>query len=155
MAPLTRWTCDICGTAITDPDVGLVVWPRSEARKFGGFKLVHKSISGRTCDPNDGPSMQISDLVGERGQAWLLYFLSEGPMSQQARLEAPHDEPTPQPRVSSLDEWVDLFRRLQVPWYEEARPLLNNELVRWSVSNYDDPGNYTPETLESVARAGG
>lgn len=53
--------------------------------------------------------------------------------------------------VASLEEWADLVRRVQVPWYEEARQHLRDPEVQDYLADSNEYFPYLPETLEKVA----
>src|SRR6266704_3749159 len=103
--PLRSWQCDTCSEPITDPNAALVVWPTDEQHCGHGFQLVHKSIDGRTCDPEARSgyvsSLELISFLGPDGVARLLSWLSTGPV---------WDEPG-RVLVKNFDEYVDLFRR--------------------------------------------
>jgi hypothetical protein len=136
------WICDTCGDEIDNPAGGLLVWryvDKSEnpARPATDFHIVHK---GR-CDRRElGGSHELSYVIGTEGQAWLLAFLTSGPLVGQ-----------PTSGVVELDEWVDVFRRLQTPWYEQARRNFQAEKVRAEYSDASEVLPYTPYSLEKIA----
>lgn len=142
MVPLTTWICDTCGDVIEDVKNGLVVWDSDESLRKDGFKIVHK---GKQCDLD--PRMQslgLKDLVGQDGQAWLTSWLSYGPIKNHGNSD----------RILDMDAYVDLFRRLQTPWYEEARPYFQSETIQevWGDSSEVIP--YVSDSLRRIAEAG-
>ncbi|WP_204037262.1 hypothetical protein [Micromonospora qiuiae] len=144
-APLKTWQCDRCPDLITDPDMALVVW-RREDQKLKGFMIVHKSADGRDCDPGDQAgyreSSELSTFLGQVGAAYLLSWLSMGPVRG-----VPDTN-----QVADLDEFVDLFRRVQVPWYEQARPHFHDEETQHWLSDANEYYPYIPETLQRTAK---
>jgi len=143
--PLNSWTCDMCGDQITDPEKGLVISQRDGDFRSHDFKIVHKNgVGGPGCDPGNASgyveSMDLADGLGLDGQSGLLGRLSAGPIIGQSVLG-----------VVSMDEFVDLFRRLQTPWYEEARPYLNTEHTRHWLGDANESYPYTPQVLEKIA----
>lgn len=149
MTPLTSWTCDTCGDQITDPDEGLVTWP-SSGPIGDRFRVVHKSTDGRACDPRAGTACaELSSFLGPDGQERLLWFLSAGPLTRtDPGAEAVGSR-------TDLDGFVDLFRRLQRAWYEEARSKFDHGNVRpavWSAVPENEWARlYTPPVLERIA----
>lgn len=145
--PLNRWACDHCGDQITDPNLGLVVW-RDEDRVAHDFRVVHKSVHGRHCDPGAESgftsSTEISNFLGDLGQAKLLSFLSVGPV---IALQDGYRRT----RVADLDQFVDLFRRFQTPWYEEARSQWDAEHTQHWLADASETYPYTPAVLQRVA----
>lgn len=144
--PLTSWTCDSCGQDILDPQRGLLIWREEDLRGYD-YRLVHKNIDGRHCDPgsNEGfiSNVEIDHFLGPEGQAALLSMLSVGPMM--------HGDN--QPRVKDFDAFVDIFRRLQVPWYEEAREHFDDELTQHYLGDANEIYPYIPDVLERIATA--
>lgn len=146
-APLTVWKCDTCGDDITDPSTGIVTYRRDDERRASDFRIVHKNIPGtrRRCDPEAAEgfidSTELSSLLGANGLADLLSLLSAGPFSGLRGVV----------RVADFDGYVDLVRRVQTPWYEEARPFCSTEHTRELIggANYTYP--YLPDTLERIA----
>ena len=51
MRPLTSWTCDVCGGKIKIAEGVMIARAVDEDHLFADFKIVHKSMGGRSCDP--------------------------------------------------------------------------------------------------------
>jgi hypothetical protein len=140
MQPLTTWICDACGDDITEPKKALVVWKSGPGLAYTDFRIVHK---GQKCDDRSFTmSAQLDEMLGLRGQAWLLAWLTPGP------LKPPPSDPSP--RVD-LAQFVDIFRRLQTPWYEEARLHWGDEDVAEEWADANEVAPYMPESLERIA----
>lgn len=114
MVPLEQWICDECGKLVGVED-GTVLWNRAypgngELPAFHtDFIIVHNK-----CDKNEPSrpqSLPLAELVGPKGLMRLTEMLSGGPFR-------PGMTYLPDPDFKS---YVDLFRRLHVPFYEEAR----------------------------------
>ena len=92
-----------------------MTWREDDFRGFD-FKIVHKNMDGYECDTGAKAgftsSVDIEHYLGSVGQAALLAHLSLGPMAGRSDMW---------PRVKDFDGFVDVFRRLQTPGYEEAR----------------------------------
>jgi hypothetical protein len=74
--PLTVWICDTCGEAITEPKKALVTW-REEDRRGYDFRIVHKNMDGRCCDPGaDAGFLLSTDLSSFLGADDLAYAMS-------------------------------------------------------------------------------
>jgi hypothetical protein len=156
MEPLTTWLCDTCHEPITaEPNDGMVVWktrrsgPEEEdGNEYYGFMIVHKTISSdpapRRCDPGDREgylgSLDLPKFLGPEGLAMLLSWLSPGPVKGYDYC-----------RVASLDEFTDLVRRVQTPWYEQARPHFGDELTQHWLGDANEYYPYLPETLRRIA----
>ncbi len=146
--PLASWTCDVCGEQITDPDTGLVTWRtrNDEGRTAHDFLVVHKNMDGYGCDPEARQgytsNLDISAFLGDEGQARLLSMLNAGPLIASDRCEVlPQD----------MAGFVDLFRRMQTPWYEEARSRWADEDVQHWLGDASEVYPYQPEVLQRVA----
>jgi hypothetical protein len=136
--PLNSWICDTCGNPITDPEMGLGTWRRDAKGGTYDFRIVHKGV----CDTEPiVANVDLSGLLGDLGAARLLSLLSAGP------LKGPGREP-----LVDLDGFVDFFRRLQVPWYEEARPHFDAEHVQSILGDANEIYPYTPDVLERIAK---
>jgi hypothetical protein len=121
--PLTVWKCDTCGDDITDVGKALVIWRTDDDRRGYDFRIVHKNLGGRRCDPEADRGFvlhtELSSFLGPEGLAYALSLLSPGPIMCDAYL-----------RVADFNGFVDLVRRTQTPWYEEARPFWDTEHTR-------------------------
>ena len=141
----SEWYCDRCSQMITDPARSLVVWRCGDDFKDRDFLVVHKG----KCDPGSKDengysySHHVSVLLGDDGQSYLLAMLSSGP------LQARHGSAATPP--ADLDEFVDLFRRLQTPFYEEARRHFDCVEVKDRLSDANEVQPYLPETLQWIA----
>lgn len=73
--PLTTWICDTCGDDITDAGKALVTW-RSEERRGYDFRIVHKNLDDRRCDPEAAEGFvlhtELSSFLGADGLAYAL-----------------------------------------------------------------------------------
>jgi hypothetical protein len=143
--PLTTWTCDTCGEDITNTGQGVVVWRHDNAYRGYDFRIVHKDLNGEfQCDPGkEAGFVQNLDLfafLGADGQARLLALLSAGPVMDSSEV-----------RVADFDSWVDLFRRVQTPWYEEARVHWDSDHTQHWLSDATQAYPYTPDVLERIA----
>jgi hypothetical protein len=152
-SPLGTWACDVCDDPVTaDPSDGLVVW-RSERTDTGirlfDFKIVHKTNLGapepRRCDPDNAAgywsSLDLQQLLGAEGLALLLSWLSAGPLKGGGSyLE-----------IADMDEFVDFVRRVQTPYYEQARRRFGDEQTHHWLGDANEYYPYLPETLRRVA----
>lgn len=106
-----------------DPTHGYVEWQdegESPYRKFG-FRIVHHALyspkrgEGKDCyysKMKRGGDLPLTDFLGVHGVVELTSFVDIG-----EEFENEYSGP----RITDLREWTILFRRLQVPLYEEAR----------------------------------
>jgi hypothetical protein len=137
---LTTWTCDTCRDPVTDPNMSLVVW-RTVADKSIDFMIVHKG----ECDPQARSgfthNLELSSFLGADGATMLLSWLSLGPLRGSAA-DMPH--------VGNFDQYVDLFRRVQIPWYEEARTRFRDDDVQHWLGDANEYYPYMPDVLQQV-----
>lgn len=120
LIPLKQWICDTCGEIIELPEHGWLEWRQDERHKAFDFKIVHHvTYSPRgphgNCYQSNELHNHLTRFVGEDGLPHLLCLLDEGV----------HIGLGPDchscPQVKDIGEWMELIRRLQVPYYEEAR----------------------------------
>jgi len=124
LEPLRQFICDNCGKIITPPKEGVVEWlEEGDSTMYNsqyGFKIVHYN---QKCyfypDPKYPNSMSIplEYFLGEKGYICILSFLDTGPLIM---------EKYKGPRVKNMREFVELMRRLTLPYYEEARLYFGN-----------------------------
>ena len=135
---LETWICDTCGGIIKSAADGYVVWKTTEEQKAHGFRVIHQ----KRCEPKGdyGSSAALSDFLGIDGAARLLSFLTFGPLKQ-------YPGKPDFCRALDLGEFVDLFRRLQAPFYETARKAFQSEAVR---EDFSDSNEYVPYTLDCL-----
>lgn len=111
LVPLEQWVCDTCGELIRDVEGAYVQFARVNG-VARDFRIVHHATASpraRGCyGPPDLSDLPMSRLQGDDGLAVLLGLLEPGPAL------------LPQVRADVVS-WAELFRRLRVPRYEEAR----------------------------------
>lgn len=138
--PLTKWYCDVCRETIEDVKNGLVIWKTTNESKSHGFKIVHQG----KCDQKDYfYSDHLENFLGDDGMGVLLSTLSLGPIKNLLYKDV-------HCAANDIDEFVDFMRRVQTPFYEEARRHFKNQdlLEEYSDSNQVTP--YQPEELENI-----
>ena len=148
---LKQWICDNCGEIINSPADGYVEWLVDENLKIYSFKIVHHAPSSpnyprSNCYFYDGNvkkcDMSLEDFVGTIGLTKLLTFLDYGPI---------HDEDFKfSPRVKSIREFVELTRRLIIPYYEEARLYWQIALEDGFFNGANEVYIYLPDTLKDI-----
>ena len=144
LQPLTKWRCDVCGELIEDVNKGYVTWHGpSESGAPYGFKVIHQG----KCDDNKANlSAALRDFVGVDGLAKLLAILSIGPLKT-AQGQSPRV-------VGDLDELVDFMRRVQTPYYEEARQRFSEEEVMQAFCDSNEVAPYLQSRLKGIAAGG-
>jgi hypothetical protein len=134
--PLTVWKCDTCGDDITEPGKALVIWRTDEDGRGYDFRIVHKNMDGRRCEDAEGGFLfhtALSSFLGNDGLAYALSLLSPGPIMADTNV-----------RVADFNGFVDLVRRTQTPWYEEARPHWQTEHTQHWLADANQVSHTTP-----------
>lgn len=125
LIPLKQWICDTCGEIIELPEHGWLEWRQDDNHKAFDFRIVHHvdysphKLGGGDCYRFKSLSSHLDRYVGEDGLPRLLCLLDEGVHI------GPDSACHSDPQVKDIREWMELFRRLQVPHYEEARQYFN------------------------------
>lgn len=119
LAPLAQWRCDACGRLIGNANEGVVqfhyVNDAPVERREVDFRIVHggNAEDGSCITRRSGlglGDMPLRDLVGERAILKMLGHQSTDPT------------------------WAEVFRRVCVPYYEEARHLFDKaRMGGWEV----------------------
>ena len=136
--PLTKWYCDVCGERIESVQDGYVVWKNEPGYVF---KIIHQ----RRCDQRrEYPaSKALEEFLGPEGLTYLLSKLSIGPIAQ-------NGEKHQVSRLPDLDEYVDFTRRVQIPYYEEARKLFGTQSIQDDFYDANEHMPYWPDRLERM-----
>ena len=123
LRPLEQWVCDECGEIIQEPKHGYVEWLSGFATGEGphGFRIVHhaprspQQPHGNCYRYSRSPGRQdlpVTDFLGESGIPLILSLIDVG------RYHDPDRKARP---AKDAREWADLYRRLHLPYFEEAR----------------------------------
>lgn len=139
MSAPSSWRCDGCGTVVTADGVLAFRTQQQAPYAVGGFRILHD-----TCLPPDEPeggAVGLAACLDRDGLSLLLAFLSAGPGRSGE----------PGPAVQDLDEFVDVIRRLHVPYYEPARPRFDEPDVRGALRQADRVGPYQSAGLRGLA----
>lgn len=139
LVPLKQWICDCCGELIEKPEDGYVEWQEGKKK----FRIIHHRGSSPRRPDRDcfysselrGGDTALPDLLGDEGRVRLTSWLDPG------------EEFTDNVRTSvkSLREWVVLFRRLQVPLFEEARLYFDKAVADGRLDGANEVYFYLPE----------
>jgi len=137
--PLTVWYCDHCGDKIEDVDAGYVIWKYTDGKEHD-FRIIHKV----QCDNNSySSSLPVMNFLGVDGLAKILSFLSPGPIIQGI------DE-SPRCRLLNMNEFVDFVRRVQTPYYEEARRYFNDHDLLEHFGDSNEVYPYLRDVLKDI-----
>jgi hypothetical protein len=153
LKPLEQWICDACGNVIENPNDGWLEWLEDENHKAYGFRIVHHlSASPLKGSKSDGcyaygrepgrSDNHLGHFLGVDGLAALLLFLDVGQMD-------PNDTG---PHVRSAGELAELFRRLMMAHYEEARQYWESAVGDGQFDSGNELSPYTQLTLRSIVR---
>ncbi len=118
MEPLRQWICDVCGEIIEKPEDGYVVWGENEQGQIDKIRILHKNnrVDGYAigCDYDRyryPMSLPIESFLGDDGKVRLLSLIDPGPDF----LAEYHEQ------IADMRLFLEFFRRVQLPYYEEAR----------------------------------
>ncbi len=145
LKPLGQWICDVCGEVIQSPKDGYVQWNRNLNQEIDDFVIVHHFSASPKKHNRDGCYKYDSDsdlesFLGERGIVELTALLDPGP----------YHMPEYKTMVADIRKWIDFYRRLQLPYYEEARQYWEEAI---SDGYFDDANEiyiYLPEKLKRM-----
>jgi hypothetical protein len=122
LRPLEQWSCDTCKQLIQEPKHGYVEWHSAhDAVGPHGFLIVHhaprspRQPHGKCYqydDSFDQHTLELPYFLGTEGIVLLLSLIDVGRV---------HDPDRNQRPAGDLREFAEFFRRLQLPYYEEAR----------------------------------
>lgn len=139
--PLTVWYCDFCKEPIEDVKNGYVIWKCTDELRLHSFKIIH-SVK---CDQREDytQSMAMEKFLGIDGITTLLSFLSPGPIISNLSSGSVQ-------QIHDFDEFVDFFRRVQIPYYEEARRKFNNPKLLDRYSDANEVLPYMQKELKKI-----
>ncbi len=148
MEVLKQWVCDVCGEIIEKSSDGYVIWKADLNNKYYDFKIVHQcrrdsmgNIAG--CDNlREYPlSAHLPNFLGKRGLVYLLSFIDVGAMHSPDNLYT---------YVKDMREFTEFFKRLQIPYYEEARLYWNKAIADGYFDGANEIWVYLPFTLQRL-----
>jgi hypothetical protein len=140
LKPLEEWYCDVCGDVIQKIDEGYVFFKYDENHLAYDFIVAHQC----KCDRDKSTaSLPLNQFLGARGVNTLLSFLSLGPIKFHLGQERGSG-------VKDIDEFVDLFRRMQVPYYEEARTKFSNKQILDNFHDATEAYTYQGDVLKEI-----
>ncbi|MFB6230476.1 MAG: hypothetical protein ABEL04_04895 [Salinibacter sp.] len=136
--PLEQWICDTCGEVIDGKENGYTIWKQDDDRRLHSFKIVHHP----DCLQDDHLlSTSLARMTGMLGMTKLLSYLSLGPY---------HNGEGGERKPRDFDEFVDFFRRLQVPYYEEARLYYDQEEALHMMGGANEYAPYLPRKMRRL-----
>ena len=140
LKPLEEWICDVCGDVIPSAEKGYVIWQTDNDLRPYNFKIIHQ---GRCDLKHFNSSWELQGFLGDFGICHLLTFLTPGPIKRRLG-DNGKDSP------KNIDEFVDFFRRVQTPYYEEARRRFANHQLLEDNSDENQLAPYLPKNLRKI-----
>lgn len=138
--PLTRWRCDTCHQDVSAANGSLTFRNQFEEPFLAhDFRIVHTDGCRPSCDTSSADSLNI--YLGADGLGGLLAYLTAGP-------GRPGE---PGVAVRDMDEFIDLIRRLHIPYYEQARTEFSRPRILEMLKNDDRWNPYRPANLRRMA----
>lgn len=141
MAGPTSWRCDACATPVT-ADGGVLAYLTQGRPPFasGRFRILHAPCG--MAEDAELVTVRLSACLDRDGLSLMLAFLSAGPGRR--------DETGP--TVDDVDEFVDVIRRLHVPFYEPARLRFGEPQVQRTLRRADRASPYQSAALRSLVQ---
>ena len=149
--PLEQSVCDGCREIINNKAEGWIEWVSKDGM-FEGFRIIHraerlrrlrKAVAANYLNHVGLMDQHLENFL-QGGTVHLLSFLDTGP----------HHEPLYNgPRVANMREFVEVFRRLAIPGYEEARLYWNTAEEDGYFNGMNEIEIYLPETLMRLIAA--
>lgn len=148
LQPLKQWICDRCAGLIERPEDGCVHWRRDEARRFYEFTIIHRVRSSPLggdfgCHPQRiEQDADVLVMLGHRGLVRLLAMMDVG------RYHDPDGRDVGQ--VKDIRGWTEVFRRLHLPYYEEARLYFEEVRASGDFDGINEIALLNPDTLKQI-----
>ena len=139
LAPCRQFFCDTCGEVIESPSDGYVEFEKDERHLQHNYNIVHNDSR---CLKDLNSSYELERLLGRQGIGLLSSWIHVGPITDPIGRE--------RSEYRSVIEFAEFFKRLQLPYYEQAR----HYLQRAASAGYIDgnaTGSHDPQRLESIA----
>ena len=147
MEPLKQWICDKCGEIIKRPEDVYVIWNEDSHEKLNEIHIVHHNNRSEDkiigCDNQQRKfplSASLSDFIGDKGLVKLLSLVDPGPYHSKEYKD----------RIASKRAFLEFFRRVQIPYYEEARLYWNQAIQDGLFSGANEVWIYLPSTLKLI-----
>jgi hypothetical protein len=121
MKPLKQWICDTCDELIENVQDGWLEWINEHGDQGAhSFRIVHRKSRSplpKGCYQHENErgrsDLDLDQYVDPDRVGALYRFLHIGPL---------HDpENSKPPQVQNIPEFMEIIRRLTIPYYEEAR----------------------------------
>lgn len=147
LEPLKQWVCDVCGRIIETPKEGYVIWNKNDDGMIDKIRIVHKNTlnNGKQvgCDKNLKKyplSLPLVSFLGDEGKVRFLSLVDPGPNFIKDYKKS----------IADIRLFLEVFRRLQLPYYEEARLYWDKARDDGFFANENEVSLYLPETLKYI-----
>lgn len=158
LLPLTEFICDTCRQIIKSPQEGWMEWisldnPVKGVNEIHSFRIVHqkyysplKENSGQGCYQHGNKSGRNDNglnavIRNDNGISYLLSLLDPGPY---------HLPTYGGFAISDMRNYVETFRRLTIPYYEEARTFWSRACQEGYFQDDNELAIYKPENLQKL-----
>lgn len=142
LKPLQQWVCDTCHEIIEKPEDGYVQFHKDSNKLYDDFIIVHHKPESPLDNKNGcyiyNFDVGLDECLGDNGKVYLLSLLDPGEY---------FTDPF-RPMTSNIRAWVEFFRRLQIPYYEEARQYWSRAMEDGFFGDCNEQWMYEPETLK-------
>ena len=156
LTPLKQFVCDECGLIIDSPKKGYVEWEHGtdkNGKMFArGFRIVHAAYASPMKDKNKEGCYKYGDSY-YRSDIDLDNFLrcAHQYMYSYLQLGFLHDANNEIGcQIDNFPEFVDFFKRLTIPYYEEARFSFQQALADGFISDESEISLFTEDVLKSI-----
>lgn len=146
MEPLRQWICDVCGKVIEKPEDGYVVWGENEQGQIDKIRILHKNnhvdehVTGCDHDHRYSMSLPLESFLGDNGKVRLLSLIDPGP-----DFRAKYQE-----HIADIRLFLEFFRRVQLPYYEEARLYWGKARADGFFDGANEIWTYLPRNLKML-----
>ncbi len=152
LEPLRQFICDACGELIAAPEEGWFQWDANfDGSEGSNIQIVHLEsaspsmgarASFRCPAPNKVPSYHLEDVLPLALPRLFSHF-DQGSDFENAYAA---------PQFTDMANFVQTFRRLTIPHYEEARLFWSKAIDEGVFEGHDQISAYSPDVLLSIIR---
>lgn len=161
LQPLQEWVCDTCKQLISKPSEGYVEWVEDLATSMSSdFHIVHAGYYSpfRKNNPHsDASCYQHQTARGRRDLPLDSFLNAEGIVRLLSFIDiGKYHEPTYSGvHFANGREFAELFRRLHLPYYEEARLHWSTAQANGDFDGANEDWLYQPKILKRIIEAYG
>lgn len=150
LIPLQQFVCDTCKQVIEKPEDGWLEWIHdSDKGEVHSFRITHhhsvSPLGGQEGCYQHGDTKGRSDdhlhNVMRHSILELLMHLDPGSY---------HDPDNKRARISDIRNYADTFRRLTIPYYEEARVYWDKAIANGVFDSQNEISIYMEDMLKRV-----